>query len=125
MIPSRVLYAEDEFTNRKLMEIQLRNSGISCDLAVDGIEALTLFKNGRYDLVILDQYMPGMNGDEVARAIREISPSTPLIAITSDDEEIENLRKAGFSEIFIKPLRGKNHIEKIRFYLEKGEGKAP
>ena len=118
----KVLYGEDEFTNRKLMEIQLKNENITCDLAEDGIEAVARFKREPYDLVILDQYMPGMNGDEVARLIHELAPTVPLIAITSDDGEIEKLRNAGFLEIFIKPLRGKNHIEIIKRYLALNEG---
>ena len=90
----RVLYAEDEFTNRKLLEIKLKNHGISCDLAQDGLKAVELFTQNKYDLVILDQYMPGLNGDQVARKIREINPDIPLIAITSDDGEIQTLNEA-------------------------------
>ena len=51
----KVLYAEDEFTNRKLLEIKLKNFGISTDLAQDGLKAIELFKENTYDLVILDQ----------------------------------------------------------------------
>ena len=113
----KVLYAEDEFTNRKLLEIKLKNFGISCDLAQDGLKAVELFKQNKYDLVILDQYMPGLNGDQVARKIREINPDVPLIAITSDDGEIQRLNQAGFNEVFIKPLRGQHYIDAIKSYL--------
>lgn len=113
----RVLYAEDEYTNRKLLEIKLKSHGIICDLAPDGPKAVELFQKNSYDLVILDQYMPGMNGDQVARKIREINPKVPLIAITSDDGEIQRLNEAGFNEVFIKPLRGQHYIDSIKNYL--------
>ena len=112
-----VLYAEDEFTNRRLLEIKLKNHGINCDLAQDGQKAMELFKSRQYDLVILDQYMPRMNGDQVARLIRETHPDLPLIAITSDDGEIQRLSEAGFNEVFIKPLRGQHYIDSIKNYL--------
>lgn len=117
MAEKRVLYAEDEFTNRKLLEIKLKNHGISCDLAQDGLKALELFQKNEYDLIILDQYMPGLNGDQVARKIREQRPELPLIAITSDDGEIQRLNEAGFNEVFIKPLRGQHYIDSIKNYL--------
>ena len=117
MNEKRVLYAEDEFTNRKLLEIKLKNHGIACDLAQDGLKAMELFNSRQYDLVILDQYMPGMNGDQVARKIRESHPHLPLIAITSDDGEIQRLNEAGFNEVFIKPLRGQHYIDSIKNYL--------
>lgn len=113
----QVLYAEDEFTNRKLIEIQLGKAGISCDLASDGHQALLKFRENTYDVVILDQYMPGYNGDELARIILEEKPDTPLFAITSDDSEADKLRDAGFKEVFIKPLRTGEYIDQIRKYL--------
>lgn len=113
----RVLYAEDEPTNRKLLQIQLERAGISCDLAADGEEAVTLFRKHRYPVVILDQYMPGLNGDAVAKILREENPGQVLIAITSDDSEVSNLQNAGFNEIFIKPLRGNEYLEAIIRYL--------
>lgn len=117
MRTKRVLYAEDEFTNRKLLEIQLKNNGIECDLAVDGDQAEEMIAKYEYDLIILDQYMPSKNGDELARLIRENNPEVPLIAITSDDGEIDRLKKSGFNEVFIKPIRGTNYMETIKHYL--------
>jgi two-component system response regulator ResD len=113
----RVLYAEDEYTNRKLLEIQFKNVGIDCELALDGNMALQLFLQNSYDVVILDQYMPGMNGDQVAREIRKVNQEIPLIAITSDDSDLNKLKQAGFNEIFIKPLRGQNYLNIIKTYL--------
>ena len=99
------------------MSCNRKNVGIECDLALDGNMALQLFRQNRYDVIILDQYMPGLNGDQVARQIRQSDPEIPLIAITSDDSEINTLRQAGFNDIFIKPLRGQNYLLKIQSYL--------
>jgi len=113
----QVLYAEDEFTNRKLLEIQLTKNGITIDTASDGLQALYKIKVNHYDLVILDHYMPGMNGDVLAAEIRKTKPDLPLLAITSDDSYTDMLLNAGFAEVFIKPLRGTDYIETIRKYL--------
>jgi len=117
MAKFQVLYAEDEFTNRKLLEIQLTKNGITCDLASDGLQALSKIQTNTYDIVILDQYMPGMNGDVLASEIRKIHPHIPILAITSDDSETEHLHKSGFLEVFIKPLRGTDYIQTLRKYL--------
>jgi len=114
----RVLYAEDEFTNRKLIEIRLRNEGIECDLAENGKEALKLFEHNRYDMIILDNYMPELNGDAVARSIRKVNRKIPIIAITSDDEEIANLLEAGCNEVLIKPLKGAAYLQRILNHLQ-------
>lgn len=113
----RVLYAEDEYANRKLLQFQLNREGIECDTAIDGVQALAMFQKGEYSLVILDQYMPGMNGSEVAEKIRLTSPTIPLIAITSDDSQVPVLSRAGFDRIFLKPLRGDDYIAAIISYL--------
>jgi CheY-like chemotaxis protein len=113
----RVLYAEDDYANRKLMQFQLQREGVVCDTAVDGVEALAMFGERSYALVILDQYMPGVNGNEVAKKIRSVAPDLPLIAITSDDSQMPLLREAGFDRIFLKPIRGDDYISTILGYL--------
>ena len=114
---NKVLYAEDEYTNRKLLELMLRREGVECDLASDGDIALRMFHKNSYSVVVLDQCMPGKNGDEVAREIRSEDSSIPLIAITSDDSQIPLLENAGFDKIFIKPLRGVDYVGTILSYI--------
>jgi len=122
----RVLYAEDELTNRRLIQIRLQEEGIECDTAADGSEALKLFSStvydmvildNLYDMVILDNYMPVKNGDEVAKEIRKVNPSIPIIGITSDDGSAGYLRSCGFNEVIVKPLKGYASIVRILNYL--------
>jgi CheY-like chemotaxis protein len=121
MRPKRVLYAEDEYTNRKLIQIRLEREGIECVLAEDGNEALELYRKGRFDMVILDYYMPTMNGDQVTLAIRKEDPDIPILVITSDDGEINYLQSCGANEIIVKPLQGTGPIRKILNYLREEE----
>lgn len=117
MTGKRVLYAEDEYTNRKIMEIQCRKFGVECVLVEDGRLALEKCRNEDFNLIILDQYMPGLNGDEVARELKKNYPSLPLVAITSDDECIPRLTKSGFDAVFVKPLRTDDYKRLLETYI--------
>lgn len=109
----KILYAEDEYTNRKLIEYGFLQKGVQCDLASDGYTAYELFCHNPYSAVILDQFMPGISGSEVAGKIRAIDREIPLIAITSDDCQIPVLKKAGFTQIFLKPLSILDCVDEI------------
>jgi|GEM_PF-1003901 len=113
----RILYAEDEFTNRKIMEIQCRKFGIECVLEEDGTRALDRCLRESFDLVILDQYMPGLNGDEVARELKTVRSDQPLVAITSDDSCVSRLKGIGFDAVFVKPLRAADYKNLLETYL--------
>lgn len=106
-----MLYADDDFLNGRLMQILLRHAGVECDLAHDGRLAFRMYQSARYDAVILDTYLPGLNGDDVARRIRRTDGSVPLVAITSDEEARDRLMNAGFDRIFLKPLRGRKCLD--------------
>ena len=114
----KVLYAEDEFTNRKILEIVCRKMNYSCILAEDGLQALELYRREKPDLVILDQYMPGYNGDIVAEKIRKTDSDTPLVAITSDDDALSRLEASGFNQVLVKPIKNKDYESLLKGYLE-------
>ena len=114
----KVLYAEDEFTNRKILEFVCRKMKYDCILAEDGIQALELYRREKPDLVILDQYMPGFNGDIVAEKIRKKDNKTPLVAITSDDDAASRLEASGFNQVLVKPIKNKDYESLLRGYLE-------
>ena len=78
-----VLAAEDEPFVRTLLESQLKRAGCDAVLAPDGKQAVALFKEHLPDVVLLDAQMPFLAGPEVARQIRLIDSSVPIIGITA------------------------------------------
>jgi DNA-binding NarL/FixJ family response regulator len=82
---------------------------------MDGAEAVRLAAEGHPDVVILDYDMPGMNGIEAARAIRENSPATPLILITAAASEylIATALTAGFAGFLLKRDVGEDLVRAI------------
>ncbi len=117
MNKKRVLYAEDDLANRKLLAVKLEKAGFECDTVENGSLALQLYGENTYDVVVLDQYMPEMDGEEVAAEIRSTSTDIPLIAITSDDTLRTHLLETGFNEVIVKPLRGDDAIDIIKSYF--------
>jgi PAS domain S-box-containing protein len=80
--PLRVLLVEDEPQVRDIEAEYLRGDGHVVDTAEDGRQALERFKGGRFDVVVADRAMPGMNGDQMTAAIKTISPTTPVLLVT-------------------------------------------
>jgi PAS domain S-box-containing protein len=84
----RVLVAEDNPINQKIVSFQLKKMGFEIDLADDGEEAFGKYCSAHYDLIILDIQMPKMDGYEVAKAIRSkernVAHHSPIIALTAN-----------------------------------------
>jgi CheY-like chemotaxis protein len=103
-----VLVVDDNVTNRKLASIMLKKRGWTVEEADSGAAALSKLENGRYDYVLLDISMPGMNGEEVCRRIREAEATRSLkvIAYTAHalESEKQRIMSAGFNDIVIKPM---------------------
>lgn len=80
--PYTILLVDDEEGIRNVLNITLTHAGFSVILARDGEEGLSMFKSGQPDIVITDIKMPGINGIELLRQIKKISPDTEVIMIT-------------------------------------------
>lgn len=83
----RVLLAEDNPVNQLVARGLLTCLGCDVDVAANGQEAVRLFAAGRYDLVLMDCMMPGLDGYEATAAIRRIEPAgrrTPVVAMTAN-----------------------------------------
>lgn len=79
----KVLVVDDERGARMALEVPLRLSGYDVTTATCGREALTLGAGKRFDVVLTDIYMPDINGLEVVREFRRLSPDTKVIAVTA------------------------------------------
>lgn len=118
-VPVRILLAEDNPTNQKLMSALLRRKGWQVEIAANGVKALELLQAGKYDLVLMDMHMPGMDGLETTRRFRETESGgdtyTPILAMTASafQEDREKCLEAGMDDYISKPFSSDELYEKI------------
>jgi signal transduction histidine kinase/CheY-like chemotaxis protein len=119
----RLLLADDSEDNRFLILSYLRKSQCSIDIAENGADAVDLFRQNQYDVVLMDVEMPVMDGYTATRTIREFELSdnraqTPILALTAHAfAEMEKQGKsAGFTELLTKPIRIATLFEALNRY---------
>ena len=106
----RVLLVDDNIPNLAVAQAILETLGCSVTTAHDGLEAVAAYRSGEFDLVLMDCYMPEMDGAEATRAIRQIetlrSRRTPIVALTADmtDENRQRNMVAGMDDQVVKPI---------------------
>jgi CheY-like chemotaxis protein len=81
----KILVVDDDRTTRDLLRLQLRSLGYSVDTAGDGEAGLAKLQRRRYDLVLLDVWMPGLDGLEVLARMRSSAKSPRVVVMTADD----------------------------------------
>jgi CheY-like chemotaxis protein/HPt (histidine-containing phosphotransfer) domain-containing protein len=107
----RILVAEDNPMNQKVILRQLMLLGFDADMAGDGREALVRWQQGDYALLLSDLHMPDMDGFELTAAIRAAEQSTsarmPIVALTANamQGEARRCREAGMDDYLSKPLQ--------------------
>jgi CheY-like chemotaxis protein len=109
MIP-RILLAEDDPVSRQVFGMMLKRAKYNIDIAEDGLKAIEMWGQGGYDLVLMDVQMPGLNGFEATRVIREKEREggghTPIVAMTAHarKEDEENCLAVGMDAYISKPI---------------------
>jgi len=121
---AKVLVVEDNKTNQEYMKIILSEFGLRFDMANDGVQAIEMFKQNKYDLILMDENMPNMGGIEASQRILEIEAQqelrhTPLVALTANalKGDREKFLKAGMDEYLTKPLDIKKLIKVFKKIL--------
>jgi len=102
----RILVAEDDSNIRTGLIDTLESEGYHAAGAADGIKALKMFKQDKYDLMILDIMMPGKSGYDVCREIRSQNEDVPVIILTAKGEEIDKVvgLQLGADDYITKPF---------------------
>jgi len=105
-----ILLVEDNEINREIMLSQLTAMGYRVDTAVNGTDALNLYQQKAYDVILTDIEMPEMNGYELTAEIRRLEADTdrltPILAITASEFDLNEERalSLGFNGYMLKPL---------------------
>ncbi|MGB1558187.1 MAG: response regulator, partial [Oceanococcaceae bacterium] len=104
----RVLLAEDSPTNQLVFQAMLRDSGYVVDVVGNGREAVEAIQRFPYDVILMDVFMPEMDGVEATRQIRKARQRSelPIIALTANamQGDRERFMEAGMNEHLTKPL---------------------
>lgn len=129
----RILVVDDNPTNRKVVEVMLRKQGLSCEMAEDGLQAVSAMTRGAApDLILMDCQMPVMDGFEATRQIRSWElecglPRTPIVALTAGalPENRDRCLDAGMDDFLAKPLTAQRLREVLGHWLQKGGSAQP
>ncbi len=119
MVKTRILVVDDEPGIRRYLQANLEDEGYTVLVATDGPEALKAFEMEQPDLVVLDITMPGMDGFEVCRRIREWS-QTPIMMLSARgnvDDKVKCLN-LGADDYITKPFDPDEVLQKVRTAIQ-------
>jgi len=107
-LSGNILIVEDNKTNQLLLSMILDDFVLDYVIANDGVEAIEKLKNETFDLILMDENMPNMNGIEATKIIRETDgiKDIPIVAVTANalDGDRERFIKAGMDDYISKPI---------------------
>ena len=121
----RILVIEDDQSIAEIVGILLRAEGFEVSYCADGNQALQAFQVVNPDLVLLDLMLPGRDGIEICRAIRE-SSGIPIVMLTarSDTSDVVTGLEAGADDYIVKPIKNEELLARIRARLRSIEAPA-
>ncbi len=116
----RILWADDEIDLLKPHVLFLEAKGYAVDTVSNGTDAVDRARGGGYDVVFLDEQMPGMGGLDALQAIKGDRPETPVVMITKSEEEhlMEDAIGKQIADYLIKPVNPKQILLSVKKILD-------
>ena len=113
----KILVVEDEKQMSMFIEMELSHEGYNVDVALDGIEGLKKALDKEFDLILLDVMLPGLNGIEVCKKVRQVS-KVPIIMITAKSDIPDKVigLDVGANDYLTKPFAIEELLARIRVY---------
>jgi phosphate regulon transcriptional regulator PhoB len=125
--PKHILVVDDEADLVELVSYNLRKDGFIVDSASDGETALTKVRKGKYDLAVLDLMLPGIQGMELCRILRNDSKTArlPIIMLTAKGEEVDRILglEMGADDYMTKPFSPRELIARVKAVLRRSTEK--
>jgi two-component system OmpR family response regulator len=123
----RVLIVEDELRMAGLLRRGLVTEGLSADVAGTGEDALWMARSHEYDAIVLDVMLPGINGFETCRQLRESGVWAPVLMLTarnSVEDRVAGL-DTGADDYLVKPFAFAELLARLRALVRRGDGERP
>ena len=119
-MPEKILIVEDELSLQETLAYNLRRQGYEVETAGDGNAALESARRIRPDLILLDIMLPGIDGFEVCRVLRQ-EMSTPVLMLTARDDEIDRVvgLEVGADDYMVKPFSMRELIARVKALLRR------
>ena len=122
-VQRRLLFVDDDPGILSGYKFIFENEGFLVELATDSVTAIELIMDKKFDMIILDYYLNGEKGFEVAKKILQIDPKIELIFISGESYAWEELKAKGIpvTGFFVKPLRSEallDYVSEILFGIE-------
>lgn len=121
---SKILIIEDEQTIVDLISFNLKREGFEVDAAYDGITGLEKALSGWADLILLDVMLPGMNGFQVVKKLREAGVATPVLMLTAKSDVSDRIHglDCGADYYLTKPFEPEELLACVRTLLRRSGG---
>ena len=118
-----ILWADDEIDLLKPHILFLESKGYLVQAVTNGLDALEKVKEAYYDIVFLDENMPGLSGLDTLTRIKEIKPNLPVVMITKSEEEhiMEDAIGSKIADYLIKPVNQNQILISLKKNLQANE----
>ncbi len=122
----RVLLVEDNLSAVQFLRQALQEAEYTVEVATDGLSALSKGRTGGFDLILLDVMLPGLDGFEVCRRLREAGVAVPILLVTARDavEDIVTGLDNGADDYMVKAFRVAELLARARAMLRRTESAA-
>lgn len=122
----KVLIVDDEASIRKLLQFNLEKEGYEVTTAEDGNQGYELGKSNQFDLIILDIMLPGIDGMEICRRLRQKSIETAILMLTAKDQELEKIigLELGADDYMTKPFSPREVLARMKAILRRSTRQA-
>ncbi len=116
----RILWVDDEIGVLRPHILFLTEKGFETDTCPSGNDALRMLREKPYDIIFLDEHMPGLSGIETLRRIKAIRPSIPVVMITKSEEEeiMDAAIGSQIADYLIKPVRPKKILITLKNIID-------